>query len=156
MRKILVIDVGGSNVKMMISAEEKRRKFPSGPKLGPTEAVEQIVWDVIAGHRPQTLVGRVGKIGAHRVGAERQADLASDASHRLGRIERRAQRPAHRQQGVHLTQPQLLASQQLRPLEGLDGGWRGAKAGGFLSSSPYHALFVRLLAGSSAQIRECP
>jgi hypothetical protein len=42
MKKILVIDVGGSNVKMMISAEEKRRKFPSGPKLGPNEAVAQI------------------------------------------------------------------------------------------------------------------
>ena len=40
--KILVIDVGGSNVKMMISQEEKRRKFPSGPKIGPEEAVEQI------------------------------------------------------------------------------------------------------------------
>ncbi len=42
MKKILVIDVGGSNVKMMISQEEKRRKFPSGPKLGPREAVEEI------------------------------------------------------------------------------------------------------------------
>ena len=42
MKRILVIDVGGSNVKMMISAKEKRRKFPSGPKLGPREAVRQI------------------------------------------------------------------------------------------------------------------
>jgi polyphosphate glucokinase len=42
MKNILVIDVGGSSVKMMISADEKRRKFPSGPKLGPKEAVEQI------------------------------------------------------------------------------------------------------------------
>ncbi len=42
MKKILVVNVGGSNVKMMISQEEKRRKFPSGPKLGPAEAVEQI------------------------------------------------------------------------------------------------------------------
>ena len=42
MRKILVIDVGGSNVKMMISQEEKRRKFESGPKLTPEEAVKQI------------------------------------------------------------------------------------------------------------------
>jgi len=42
MKKILVIDVGGSNVKMMISQEEKRRKFPSGPKLGPEDAVGQI------------------------------------------------------------------------------------------------------------------
>jgi polyphosphate glucokinase len=41
-KKILVIDVGGSNVKMLISQEEKRRKFASGPKLGPEEAVEQI------------------------------------------------------------------------------------------------------------------
>src|SRR4051812_39404568 len=41
-RKILVIDVGGSNVKMLISQEEKRRKFASGLKLGPEEAVEQI------------------------------------------------------------------------------------------------------------------
>jgi polyphosphate glucokinase len=42
MKKILVVDVGGSSVKMMISAEEKRRKFSSGPKLGPKEAVDQI------------------------------------------------------------------------------------------------------------------
>jgi predicted NBD/HSP70 family sugar kinase len=42
MKKILVIDVGGSNVKMMISAEEKRRKFASGPRLGPREAVARI------------------------------------------------------------------------------------------------------------------
>jgi len=41
-KKILVVDVGGSNVKLMISQEEKRRKFPSGPKLAPEEAVEQI------------------------------------------------------------------------------------------------------------------
>lgn len=42
MKNILVIDVGGSSVKMMISADEKRRKIPSGPKLGPKEAIEQI------------------------------------------------------------------------------------------------------------------
>ena len=42
MKKILVVDVGGPNVKMMISQEEKRRKFPSGPKLGPEDTVEQI------------------------------------------------------------------------------------------------------------------
>jgi predicted NBD/HSP70 family sugar kinase len=42
MKRILVIDVGGSNVKMMISQEEKRRKFESGPKLTPEEAVRQI------------------------------------------------------------------------------------------------------------------
>ncbi|MEO6870858.1 MAG: ROK family protein [Chthoniobacterales bacterium] len=40
--KILVVDIGGSNVKLMISDEEKRRKFPSGPKLLPNETIEQI------------------------------------------------------------------------------------------------------------------
>jgi predicted NBD/HSP70 family sugar kinase len=42
MNEILVVDIGGSNVKLMISQEEKRRKFPSGPKLSPKETVEQI------------------------------------------------------------------------------------------------------------------
>ncbi len=41
-RNILVVDIGGSNVKMMISTEEKRRRFPSGPKLAPEETIEQI------------------------------------------------------------------------------------------------------------------
>ncbi len=41
-KKILVIDIGGSNVKLMISAEEKRRKFPSGPKLAPEETIKGI------------------------------------------------------------------------------------------------------------------
>src|SRR5690242_14793140 len=40
-RKILVIDVGGTHVKMMISAK-KRRKFKSGPKMTPDEMVAQI------------------------------------------------------------------------------------------------------------------
>ena len=40
-KKILVVDVGGTNVKMMIS-RAKRRKFKSGPKLTPREMVEQI------------------------------------------------------------------------------------------------------------------
>jgi hypothetical protein len=40
--RVLVVDIGGSNVKLMISQEEKRRKFESGPKLAPNETVEQI------------------------------------------------------------------------------------------------------------------
>ena len=42
MKKILVVDVGGSNVKMMISAQAKRRKFESGPRLTPAQAVAKI------------------------------------------------------------------------------------------------------------------
>jgi polyphosphate glucokinase len=41
-KNILVVDVGGSHVKMMISEKEKRRKFESGPKMEPKEAVAQI------------------------------------------------------------------------------------------------------------------
>lgn len=38
-KKILVIDIGGSNVKLMISSRAKRRKFPSGPGLTPRQFV---------------------------------------------------------------------------------------------------------------------
>ena len=40
-RKILVIDIGGSNVKLMISRAGKR-KFKSGPQLTPRAMVAQI------------------------------------------------------------------------------------------------------------------
>jgi polyphosphate glucokinase len=40
-KKILVIDVGGSNVKLMISRAQ-RRKFKSGPKMTPRELVTQL------------------------------------------------------------------------------------------------------------------
>jgi polyphosphate glucokinase len=39
-KRILVIDVGGSNVKLMVSRGE-RRKFKSGPKLTPRELIAQ-------------------------------------------------------------------------------------------------------------------
>jgi polyphosphate glucokinase len=40
-KRILVIDVGGSNVKVMISRSQ-RRKFKSGPEMTPREMVDQI------------------------------------------------------------------------------------------------------------------
>jgi len=40
-KKILVIDIGGTNVKMMIS-RQNRRKFKSGPKMTPREMMAQI------------------------------------------------------------------------------------------------------------------
>lgn len=40
-KKILVIDVGGTHVKLMIS-RAKKRKFKSGPKMTPREMVSQI------------------------------------------------------------------------------------------------------------------
>jgi polyphosphate glucokinase len=40
-KKVLVIDIGGSNVKLMISAKAKRRKFPSGESLTPRKFVTE-------------------------------------------------------------------------------------------------------------------
>jgi len=40
-KRVLVIDIGGSNVKMMISREQ-RRKFKSGPEMTPREMVAQL------------------------------------------------------------------------------------------------------------------
>jgi ROK family len=40
-KKVLVIDIGGSNVKLMISRTAKR-KFKSGPQLTPREMIRQI------------------------------------------------------------------------------------------------------------------
>ena len=44
-KKILVIDVGGTHVKMMIS-RQKKRKFKSGPKLTPREMVADVKKEV--------------------------------------------------------------------------------------------------------------
>jgi hypothetical protein len=41
MKKILVIDVGGTHVKLMISRSEKR-KFDSGPKLSPRQLIAEV------------------------------------------------------------------------------------------------------------------
>jgi hypothetical protein len=38
-KKILVVDVGGSNVKLLISARGKRRKIPSGPRFTPRQLI---------------------------------------------------------------------------------------------------------------------
>src|SRR5690348_1338512 len=48
--KILVIDIGGTNVKMLASGHENPRKFPSGPDLTPEQMVAGVLpatkdWD---------------------------------------------------------------------------------------------------------------
>lgn len=40
--KILVIDVGGTNVKMLASGQKEPRRFPSGPTLTPGAMVKQV------------------------------------------------------------------------------------------------------------------
>ncbi len=40
--RILVIDIGGSNIKLLVTGEETKRKIPSGPPMGPSEMVEAV------------------------------------------------------------------------------------------------------------------
>ena len=40
--KILVIDVGGTNVKMLASGQKEPRRFPSGPTMTPAAMVKQV------------------------------------------------------------------------------------------------------------------
>src|SRR5262245_52251289 len=48
--KILVIDIGGTNVKLLASGQQEPRKFPSGPELTPEQMVAGVLsatqdWD---------------------------------------------------------------------------------------------------------------
>ena len=40
---VLVVDVGGSHVKALLSGESERRRFPSGPDLTPQETVQGVL-----------------------------------------------------------------------------------------------------------------
>ncbi len=40
--KVLSIDIGGTNVKILATGQETSRKFPSGPKLKPDEMVREV------------------------------------------------------------------------------------------------------------------
>ncbi len=68
-KRILVVDVGGSNVKLLISPRIKRRKFPSGPNMRPRQFITETKklvrdWkhDAIAIGFPAPVIG--GKIAA--------------------------------------------------------------------------------------------
>ena len=67
---ILVIDVGGSNVKIFTSEEKERRKFPSGEALTAAQMVEEVKtlasdwsYDVVS-------IGYPGKVKHERIVAE--------------------------------------------------------------------------------------
>ena len=72
MKKVLVIDIGGTNVKLMISRREKR-KFDSGPKLSPRQLIAQVkeaaedwIYDVISiGFPAPVQKGRIMKDPKH-------------------------------------------------------------------------------------------
>lgn len=41
-RKVLVVDVGGTNVKILATGQVERRRFPSGPTLTPRQMVSKV------------------------------------------------------------------------------------------------------------------
>jgi polyphosphate glucokinase len=41
-QKVLVIDVGGTHVKMLASGETEPRKYPSGPSMTPRKMVRLV------------------------------------------------------------------------------------------------------------------
>jgi predicted NBD/HSP70 family sugar kinase len=41
--KVLVVDIGGSNIKLQVSGQEEVRKVPSSPLLTPTQMVDQVL-----------------------------------------------------------------------------------------------------------------
>jgi len=41
--KVLVIDVGGSNIKFLVTGQKEERKFPSGPKMTAQQMVEGVI-----------------------------------------------------------------------------------------------------------------
>ena len=40
--KVLVIDIGGTNIKMLVAGSTEPRKFPSGKTMTPEQMVSQI------------------------------------------------------------------------------------------------------------------
>src|SRR5882762_1682663 len=40
--KVLVVDVGGTNVKLLATGHKMARRFPSGPKLTPRQMVSRV------------------------------------------------------------------------------------------------------------------
>jgi polyphosphate glucokinase len=42
-KRVLVIDIGGTSVKLLASGESTRRRFPSGPKMTPSQMVKKTI-----------------------------------------------------------------------------------------------------------------
>ncbi|MEP7245480.1 MAG: ROK family protein [Gammaproteobacteria bacterium] len=69
-KRVLVIDVGGSHVKVLVSGRKERRRFVSGPRMTPERVVEKVK-ATVAGWRYDTVtLGIPGPILHGRVVAQ--------------------------------------------------------------------------------------
>jgi polyphosphate glucokinase len=71
-RPVLAVDVGGQHVKCLASGERERRRFVSGPRLGPQEMVDGVLklaadwaWEVVSVGVPSPVHG--GKVAVDPV-----------------------------------------------------------------------------------------
>lgn len=63
--KILVIDIGGTKIKMLATGETEQRKFPSGKRLTPQKLVDQVHERTKDWPHDAISIGYPGLIGAH-------------------------------------------------------------------------------------------
>jgi predicted NBD/HSP70 family sugar kinase len=69
-RKILVIDIGGNNVKVLMSGEKETRKFPSGPRLTPRRMVAGVKALTKDWKYDAVSIGYPGVVRSGRIAAE--------------------------------------------------------------------------------------
>jgi len=63
--KILVIDIGGTNVKLLASGQAEPRKFASGPDLDPLRLVERVLETIEGWDYEAVSIGYPGLVGSH-------------------------------------------------------------------------------------------
>ena len=75
-RKILVIDVGGTHVKVLVTGKREPLKLPSGPELTPKEMVASVLAATAGWDYDAITVGYPGPVAKHRPSRE-PANLGS-------------------------------------------------------------------------------
>jgi predicted NBD/HSP70 family sugar kinase len=68
--RVLVIDVGGSNVKVLATGQTEPRKFPSGPKLTPKAMVDGVKKITADWKYDAVAIGYPGRVGHGRITVE--------------------------------------------------------------------------------------
>jgi polyphosphate glucokinase len=84
MRKVLVIDIGGTNVKVLATGQKESHKFPSGPKMTPRRMVAGVKQLVADGNYDVVSIGYPGRHLSYKKGTCEDY-LGAHGLQRLGR-----------------------------------------------------------------------
>ena len=60
--KVLVLDIGGNNVKVLATGQEERIKIPSGPELTPQSMVDSVLAETAAWDYEAISIGYPGPV----------------------------------------------------------------------------------------------